>query len=64
MADTANTRIWQSACGEAGDCVEVCFEGDSVLVRGSREPDGAVLSFTLQEWRAFTSGVLAGRFTG
>lgn len=64
MGDKGNTREWRSACGESGDCVEVCFEGLDVLVRGSREPDGPILTFTQDEWQAFCAAVAAGRFNG
>lgn len=64
MADTRDTREWLSECGEAGDCVEVCFEGQDVLVRGSRDPQGPVLTFTRDEWKAFCAAVAAGKLTG
>jgi hypothetical protein len=32
------------------------------LVRDSKNPTGAVLSFTEQEWTAFVEGVEAGEF--
>jgi len=46
--------------GDAGQCVEVAFVDDSVVVRNSRDPSGAVLSFTQQEWAAFLEGVKTG----
>src|SRR6266496_6207744 len=39
------------------NCVEVAFIGDTVLVRDSKDPDGAVLRFTRSEWDAFLGGV-------
>jgi len=35
---------------------------DRVLVRDSKEPDGAVLTFTHSEWRAFVGGATDGEF--
>jgi len=43
-------------------CVEVAKVDDTYLVRDSKNPDGAVLSFTEQEWAAFVEGVEAGEF--
>ncbi|HUR02128.1 MAG TPA: DUF397 domain-containing protein [Nonomuraea sp.] len=40
-----------------GQCVEVAFIGRRVAVRDSKNPDGAALIFTPDEWRAFTGGV-------
>jgi hypothetical protein len=51
-----------SASGHNGNCVEVAFVDDSILVRNSRHPLGCVLSFTHTEWKAFLAGVNNGRF--
>ncbi|WP_203908689.1 DUF397 domain-containing protein [Rhizocola hellebori] len=64
MADKGYTRKWLSACGEAGECVEVCFEGDVVFVRGSRDRHGPMLTFSADEWRAFCAAVAAGELGG
>lgn len=48
-----------------GNCVEVgsCdCNGSEVLVRDSKDPDGPVLRFTSEEWKAFTLGVKDGEF--
>jgi hypothetical protein len=45
-----------------GDCVEIAFAEDGVLVRHSRNPSGPVLSFTHSEWTAFLSGARNGEF--
>ncbi|WP_083929447.1 DUF397 domain-containing protein [Catelliglobosispora koreensis] len=60
MVDEAHTQGWRSACGEAGSCVEVCYDGDDVLVRSSRDPSGPVLTFTTDEWRNFCAGIVSG----
>jgi len=58
-----DTRAWRSACGESGDCVEVCFEGEDVLVRSSRDRGGPALTFSQAEWRAFAAAIAAGELT-
>jgi hypothetical protein len=44
------------------NCVEVAFVGDSILVRDSKNPAGAVLVFTPSEWDAFVNGAKDGEF--
>jgi len=44
------------------NCVEVAFVGDSILVRDSKNPSGAVLVFTPSEWDAFVNGAKDGEF--
>ena len=44
------------------NCVEVAFVGESILVRDSKNPDGAVLVFTPSEWDAFVNGAKDGEF--
>jgi hypothetical protein len=55
---------WVSADGCAnGNCVEVAELPDAIVgVRNSRDPNGAVLRFTTDEWHAFIGGVLKGEF--
>lgn len=44
-------------------CVETCQRPDGlVAVRQSNDPDGAVLLYTEQEWRAFIAGAKGGEF--
>jgi hypothetical protein len=46
-----------------GNCVEVAdLAGDTIGVRDSKHPTGAVLSFTPAEWDAFIGGVRNGEF--
>jgi hypothetical protein len=45
-----------------GQCVEVAFAEEGVLVRHSRNPNGPVLSFTQSEWVAFLLGARKGEF--
>jgi hypothetical protein len=57
------TQQWQksSYCG-TNACVEVSVSADGVLVRDSRSPEAAPLSFTVEEWTAFVQGIKAGEF--
>ena len=43
-------------------CVAVKIDGAAVHVRDSKQPGGAVLTFTPQEWRDFVAGVRLGEF--
>ena len=52
----------KSSRSQFNSCVEVCFVGDSVPLRNSRDPDGPVLVFTAPEWDAFVAGVKLGEF--
>ncbi|HEY1643792.1 MAG TPA: DUF397 domain-containing protein [Streptosporangiaceae bacterium] len=65
------SAVWRSAgTGEADEAsVEIAFvpgskEGSEqvIAMRDSREPEGPVLIFTPDEWRAFTAGVQDGEF--
>jgi hypothetical protein len=44
------------------NCVEVGFVTAEVLLRDSKDPDGPVLRFTPDEWKAFVAGVKASEF--
>jgi hypothetical protein len=47
----------------AGDCVAVGrLPSGHVLVKDTKDPDGAQLRFDAREWRAFVTGVRAGEF--
>ena len=52
----------KSSRSQFSACVEVCFVGDRVPLRNSRDPDGPVLVFTAREWDAFVAGVKLGEF--
>jgi Domain of unknown function (DUF397) len=54
-----------SYCATAG-CVEVAaLPGDQIAVRDSKDmrPDAPHLIFSVTEWKAFLSGVIAGEFS-
>jgi Domain of unknown function (DUF397) len=63
---------WRKAAAPGQDdaaCVEVALVAGSkegseqvIAMRDSRSPDGPVLIFTPDEWRAFTAGVQDGEF--
>lgn len=53
--------IRASRCS-GGTCVEAAQAGDRVLVRDSKDPEGAVLDFSLIEWASFVEGVKEGDF--
>ena len=46
-----------------GNCVEVAKDGDRYLVRDSKRPEIAPLTFTKDEWDAFVEGVNGGDFS-
>jgi hypothetical protein len=48
--------------GGNGACVEVAQFDLAVAVRDSKDPDGPVLVFTPDEWRAFVGGAKDGEF--
>ena len=46
-----------------GNCVEVSDQPEGTIgVRNSREREGPVLNFTVDEWQAFLGGVRNGEF--
>jgi len=56
---------WQNSSLSAynGTCVEVAgLTDDTIRVRDSKHPRGAVLNFTPAEWDAFIGGVHNGEF--
>jgi hypothetical protein len=55
--------VWvkSSHSGPNGNCVEVARNLPGIVaVRDSKHPNGHVLTFTPQEWQAFTAGIAAG----
>lgn len=60
------TRVtWQKSTRSngSGNCVETARLADGTrAVRDSKDPDGAILTFTPAEWRAFVQGVKHGEF--
>jgi hypothetical protein len=48
-----------SYSGNGGDCVEVADYDNHLMVRDSKNPEGAKLAFTTASWKAFTAKVKA-----
>lgn len=59
---SAHWRKSSYSNNQGGECVEVAITGGRILVRDSKDPDGAKLAFTTSEWAAFLAGVHAGEF--
>jgi hypothetical protein len=58
----ADWRKSRSSGNNGGNCVEVARNLPGVVaVRDSKDPDGAKLLFTPEEWREFVTGVRAGK---
>jgi Domain of unknown function (DUF397) len=63
MDPSPGARAWQkSSHSNLNGCVEVAVVGTGIAVRNSRDPQGPVLEFTPDEWRAFLDGVKEGEF--
>lgn len=61
MLNFRKSSFSQSA--QAGECVEIADLPDGgMAVRDSKNPDGAVLTFSAGERTAFVAGVKAGEF--
>jgi len=57
--DRIDSLRWRksSFSGNGGaNCVDVADDGETIYVRNSKSPSGAVVAFTQSEWRAFISG--------
>jgi hypothetical protein len=59
----AEWRKSSHSSGNGGQCVEVAQNlPGAVAVRDSKDPQGPVLAFSFDEWRAFAAGVKCGEF--
>jgi hypothetical protein len=57
--------VWRKSArsNNGGACVEVATNlAGIVAVRDSKDPGGAVLVFTAEEWAGFVEGVRGGEF--
>jgi Domain of unknown function (DUF397) len=62
-AQTGPVWVKSSLSFANGNCLEVAdLGGGAVGVCNSRDPEGAVLRFTADEWQAFIGGVRNGEF--
>jgi predicted secreted Zn-dependent protease len=57
-------NVWRKSgrSGSNGQCTEVLYTGELVLVRDSKDRTGPVLTFTPEEWQAFLDGVRRREF--
>lgn len=62
--DLSDPKWFKSShSGADQECVEVAFlDGGRIGVRDSKNPTGPALTFTPDEWDAFTAGVADGEF--
>ena len=63
MTTSARKPEWRRSegCGNT-TCIEVAKVDDQYLIRDSKNPDSAPLTFTADEWLAFVSGVKRDEF--
>jgi hypothetical protein len=57
--------VWRKSTrsgGSCDNCVEVAFVDNAIAVRDSKNPGGAALVYTRDEWDAFVGGVKDGEF--
>jgi len=61
---TRSAEDWRTpGCCQNSECVEIAhLPGGGAAVRNSRDPGGAVLRFTAEEWAAFLNGAKNGEF--
>lgn len=65
QSDFADTDFKKSTIclpNPSPSCVEVAIKNGLVGVRDSKNPAAAVLTFSPDEWQAFTAGVKKGEF--
>lgn len=63
MTKSTKSPDWRrgKSCS-ASSCVEVAKVADRYLIRDSKDPDAAPLSFSAGEWAAFVRGVKGDEF--
>jgi hypothetical protein len=52
----------KSKRSSSGNCVEVCTAAQAILLRDSKDPEGAVLSFSHEAFEDFLRGVRGRQF--
>jgi uncharacterized protein DUF397 len=56
--------VWRkSSFSESGNCVEVAIQGESVLIRDSKNPNGGILCVPSSAWQEFTRGIQINSIT-
>lgn len=63
MRNDLAPAVWRKSTrsSDQGQCVEVADLDGAHLVRDSKNPAGAVLSFEAAQWAAFTAAVRDGQ---
>lgn len=64
--DDLSTATWRKSSRSGNtnaECVEVALTDTCVGVRDSKNPAGAVLTFSHEQWRTFLTGIKTGDFT-
>jgi hypothetical protein len=55
--------VWRtSSRSQDTNCVEVAFIGGEVLIRDTKNRDGAILSVAARDWEVFVTAVKGGEF--
>ena len=64
MDGTKTALVWRKAQASIGNgaCLEVAPLNSMIAVRDSKDPEGAILTYTAAEWRAFLDGAKKGEF--
>ena len=62
MTQPTEQTQWRRATCSGGQCVEVAKVADRFLIRDSKKPDDATLSFNTDEWHAFVEGIKKDQF--
>jgi uncharacterized protein DUF397 len=58
-----STPTWRrSRRCDTNHCVEAALVGDRVAIRDSKDPNGPVLRFSIDEWASFVAGLKEGDF--
>ena len=60
--DLSRATWRKSSFSGANGCIEVAVVEDQVAVRDSKDRHGAMLVFTVDEWRMFLTGIRNGEF--
>ncbi|MFD0553541.1 DUF397 domain-containing protein [Streptomyces rectiviolaceus] len=57
---SSSGRSWcrSSHSGDEGDCVEVAFVREAVIVRDSQNPSGPRVVFSVERWQAFLNALV------
>ncbi|HET6529636.1 MAG TPA: DUF397 domain-containing protein [Actinoplanes sp.] len=56
MTEPTARAQWQRACS-SGACIEVAKVADRILIRDSKNPEAAPLSFSGKEWEEFVRAI-------